>query len=78
MGFSAKRRSPTTYIPLLDRAILACYGWGDLDLGHGFHQNERGQVRYSVSDLARREMLARLLRLNLEVAEGEHIRGSGR
>lgn len=55
----------------LDKAILACYGWGDLEPGHGFHQNERGQTRYTVSDGARREILARLLRLNLEVAAEE-------
>lgn len=55
----------------LDRAILACYGWADLEPGHGFHQNERGQTRYTVSDVARREILARLLKLNLEVAAGE-------
>jgi hypothetical protein len=33
----------------MDRAILACYGWQDLDPGHGFHQNERGQTRFTVS-----------------------------
>lgn len=55
----------------LDRAILACYGWEDLEPGHGFHQNERGQTRYTVSGVARREILARLLKLNLEVAARE-------
>ncbi|NNJ11944.1 N-6 DNA methylase [Chloroflexales bacterium ZM16-3] len=55
----------------LDKAILACYGWEDLEPGHGFHQNERGQTRYTVSDAARREILARLLKLNLEVAAQE-------
>ena len=33
----------------LDRAILACYGWTDLDPGHGFHANDRGQTRYTIS-----------------------------
>jgi hypothetical protein len=55
----------------LDQAILACYGWADLEPGHGFHQNERGQTRYTVSDAARREILSRLLTLNLEVAAQE-------
>ncbi|NTU84515.1 MAG: hypothetical protein HGA45_34995 [Chloroflexales bacterium] len=63
----------------LNRAILACYDWADsstgsgqaLEPGHGFHQNERGQTRFTVSDTARREILARLLRLNLEVAAEE-------
>lgn len=55
----------------MDRAILACYGWQDLDPAHGFHQNERGQTRYTVSPEARREILRRLLELNLRVAEEE-------
>jgi hypothetical protein len=52
----------------MDRAVLACYGWGDLAPGHGFHQNERGLMRFTVSPDARREMLARLVRLNWELA----------
>lgn len=55
----------------MDNAVLACYNWEDLDLGHGFHQNDRGQVRYTVSPAARRELLRRLLALNLELAEAE-------
>jgi hypothetical protein len=41
----------------MDRAIFTCYGWQDLDPGHGFHQNERGQTRYTISPTARRELL---------------------
>lgn len=33
----------------LDRAILACYGWQEVDLGHDFHVNERGQTRFTIS-----------------------------
>ena len=55
----------------MDRAILACYGWTDLDPGHGFHQNDRGQTRYTVSPNARRDLLRRLLALNLEIAARE-------
>jgi hypothetical protein len=55
----------------IDRAILACYGWTDIDLGHGFHANERGQTRYTISPTARREILRRLLALNLEIAAHE-------
>jgi len=55
----------------MDRAILACYGWSDLDPGHDFHGNERGQARYTISPDARREVLRRLLELNLEVAAAE-------
>jgi hypothetical protein len=56
---------------VMDRAILDCYGWQDLDPGHGFHQNERGQTRYTMSSSVRREILRRLLALNLEIAERE-------
>ena len=52
----------------MDRAILACYGWDDLDPEYGFYQNERGQVRFAMSLEARQEVLRRLLNLNLEVA----------
>jgi hypothetical protein len=52
----------------MDRAVLACYGWDDLAPGHDFHQNERGLMRFTVSPDARREMLARLVRLNWELA----------
>lgn len=51
----------------MDQAILSCYGWQDLDPRHGFHQNERGQTRFTVSPDARREVLRRLLELNLEI-----------
>jgi hypothetical protein len=55
----------------MDRAVLACYGWSDLDLGHDFHQNDRGQTRFTISPEARREILRRLLALNLEIAAHE-------
>jgi hypothetical protein len=62
----------------MDRAILAGYGWQDLDPGHGFHQNERGQTRYTVSPEARREILRRLLELNLKVAAEEEASGTAK
>lgn len=49
----------------LDNAVAAAYGWTDLDLGHGFHETKQG-VRYTITDAARREVLARLLKLNHE------------
>jgi hypothetical protein len=55
----------------MDRAILGCYGWETLEPGHGFHQNERGQTRYTISPTARREVLRRLLGLNLAIAAAE-------
>lgn len=55
----------------MDRAILACYGWQDLDPQHSFYQNDRGQTRFTVSPAARRELLKRLLELNLAIARAE-------
>jgi hypothetical protein len=49
----------------MDKVVAAAYGWTDLDLGHGFHQTKLG-LRYTISDEARREVLARLLKLNHE------------
>ena len=66
--------------------VAAAYGW--TDLGHGFHETKQG-VRDTISEPARREVLARLLKLNHqryaeEVKEGLHqkkgrgTRGKGR
>jgi hypothetical protein len=49
----------------MDQAVAAAYGWSDFDLGHGFHQTKQG-LRHAISELARREVLARLLKLNHE------------
>jgi ATP-dependent protease Clp ATPase subunit len=49
----------------MDHAVAAAYGWTDLDLGHGFHETKQG-VPHTTSDPARREVLARLLKLNHE------------
>ena len=48
----------------LPLAILTCYRRNDLDPGHGFYHNDRGQTRYTISPHARREVLGRLLDLN--------------
>ncbi|MCZ2344405.1 MAG: hypothetical protein LC104_21810 [Bacteroidales bacterium] len=60
----------------MDTAVAAAYGWSDLELGHGFHETKQG-IRYTISEAARREVLARLLKLNHEryaeeVAAGLH------
>jgi hypothetical protein len=55
----------------VDGAILACYGWQDLDPAHAFYPNDRGQTRYTISPEARREVLARLVELNLKIAGRE-------
>jgi hypothetical protein len=47
----------------MDHAVLVFYGWTDLQLEHGFHKTKHG-VRYTISEAARREVLARLLALN--------------
>jgi hypothetical protein len=54
----------------MDRAVAAAYGWDDLDLEHGFHETAQG-VRFTLSEPARREVLARLLKLNHERYEEE-------
>jgi len=60
----------------MDYAVAAAYGWDDLDLGHGFHETKQG-LRFTISESARREVLARLLKLNHdryaeEVKQGLH------
>ncbi len=57
----------------MDRAILASYGWEDVDLRHDFYPNDRGQMRYTVSPEARRELLRRLLEFNQKIAEGKWV-----
>jgi hypothetical protein len=63
----------------MDNAVAAAYGWTDLDLGHDFHETKQGR-RFTISEPARREVLARLLKLNHEryaeeVAQGLHDKG---
>ncbi len=58
----------------MDRAVAAAYGWSDLDLGHGFHETKQG-LRFTISEPARRDVLARLLRLNHERYAEEVKRG---
>ena len=60
----------------IDSVLSNAFGWNDIDLGHGFHETKQG-VRYTISEPARREVLARLLKLNHEryaeeVAQGLH------
>ena len=47
----------------MDQAVAAAYGWEDLELGHDFHETPQG-VRFTISEVARREVLGRLLELN--------------
>ena len=52
----------------MDSAVLAAYGWSDLDLAHGFVDvdtlPENDRTRYTISPAARRELLSRLLTEN--------------
>ena len=66
----------------MDKAVAAAYGWSDLNLDHGFHETKQG-MRFTISESARREVLARLLKLNHEqyaeeVAQGLHDKGKGK
>jgi hypothetical protein len=54
----------------MDRAVAAAYGWSDLALDHSFHETQQG-IRFTISESARREVLARLLKLNHERHEEE-------
>lgn len=52
----------------MDTTVRNAYGWQDLDLGHAFHEvdylPENDRVRYTISPVARKEVLKRLLLLN--------------
>lgn len=65
----------------MDKTIMRAYGWGDLDLGHDFHEvsylPENDRVRFTISEPARITVLQRLSELNHqryqeEVAQGLH------
>jgi hypothetical protein len=49
----------------MDKTVATAYGWDDLDLTHGFHEARQG-TRFTIIESARRELLARLLKLNHE------------
>jgi hypothetical protein len=59
----------------MDNAILACYGWQDIELKHNFYANDRGQTRFMPSAEARRELIIRLMELNERMAEEESRNG---
>jgi hypothetical protein len=52
----------------LDCLVASAYGWGDIDLEHGFHSVSYlaggDEVRFTISDRARLEVLKRLLVIN--------------
>jgi hypothetical protein len=66
----------------MDTLVAAAHGWAGVDLGHDFHQTKQG-LRYTISEPARREILARLLKLNHEryaeeVRQGLHEKKKSR
>lgn len=59
----------------IDAAVMRVYGWDDLDLGHGYHEQpnlaENDRVRFTISDAARAEVLRRFAELNRQRSEEE-------
>jgi hypothetical protein len=59
----------------IDAAVMRAYGWADLDLGHGYHEQpnlaENDRVRFTISDAARAEVLRRFAELNRQRYEEE-------
>lgn len=56
----------------VDRATMNAYGWGDVQLRHGFHVH-RQMERWTISASARIEVLDRLLEENLRRAAGQSV-----
>jgi hypothetical protein len=63
----------------IDEAVCDAYGWSDIDLGHGFHEvgylPANDNVRYTISEPARIEILKRLSALNRQRWEEEEAAG---
>jgi hypothetical protein len=59
----------------IDAAVMHAYGWDDLDLGHGYHEQpnlaENDRVRFTICDAARAEVLRRFAELNRQRYEEE-------
>ena len=63
----------------IDNAVRDSYGWQDIDLDHGFHEvgylPANDNVRYTISEPARIEILKRLAALNRQRWEEEEKAG---
>jgi hypothetical protein len=61
-----------------DRDVLNSYGWGDVPLEHDFHKvpylSSRDNVRFTISERSRIEILDRLSRLNFQIYQQENSR----
>ena len=59
----------------IDEEVLISYGWTDLELNHGFYSvdylPERDNVRFTISEESRLEILRKLSKLNKEMYELE-------
>lgn len=64
----------------IDAAVMRAYGWDDLDLGHGYHEQpslaESDRVRFTISDASRAEVLRRFAELNRQCYEEEQASAS--
>lgn len=63
----------------IDNAVRDAYGWTDLDLEHGFHEvgylPANDNIRFTISESARIEVLKRLAKLNKERWKEEEAAG---
>ncbi|MEI8131489.1 MAG: DNA methyltransferase [Leptolinea sp.] len=59
----------------MDLAILACYGWEDIEPQHDFYPNDRKKIRFMPSPPAQREIFMRLIDLNQRIAAEEAAHG---
>lgn len=59
----------------LDKEVVEAYGWESIELNHGFREVDRlpenDRLRFGIDDEARKEVIRRLLRLNLQRATDE-------
>jgi hypothetical protein len=58
----------------MDQAVAAAYGWDDLQLDHDFHETPQG-LRFTISEVARRDVLSGLLELNHQRYAEEVVAG---
>ncbi len=64
---------------ILDSEVAKAYSWDDLSLGHSFHQvtylPKNDNIRFSIAENARTEILRRLAQLNKERHEANKTQG---
>ncbi len=58
----------------MDKCVIESYGWGDIDLGHGFYDTKDG-IRFTMNFGVRSELQRRLLHLNHIQYKEESSRG---